>query len=302
MMMNTELDAGFRRREVFRLAATAGIALWAESYAFAASDFWNKKKAAEWTDQEKDEIRTKSPWAKKVDPESSGGRGGGAGGSEGGGDSGGDSGGGGGRGGGGGGGGRGGGRGGGGGLAPQGSFGGAAPLSVVWESAKPIQDAHPLKLPPSLDNHYVIAVTGIPQQAIQAAMRGGGRGFSGGRGGGGRFGGQGGQGGPEGAPPRSENADTAGGPPPGTPPGPPADPTAGLKRGATLTAKGKTVQNSDIVLSTNNNATVLFGFSKEVLSLAVADKEAEFDLKLGGFAAKVKFNLKDMMYGEELAL
>ena len=75
-----------------------------------------------------------------------------------------------------------------------------------------------------------------------------------------------------------------------------------MKRGATLTAKGKTVENSDVVMAMNNNATVLFAFAKDALPLTVADKEAEFELKLGNMSAKVKFNLKDMMYNEELAL
>ena len=83
-------------------------------------------------------------------------------------------------------------------LAPAGNFGGQAqPLSVVWESAKPIQDAHALAFPPKLDNHYVIAVSGISQQVLNATMMGGrgGRGGSGGGrfGGGGRPGGGGGQ-------------------------------------------------------------------------------------------------------------
>ena len=66
--------------------------------------------------------------------------------------------------------------------------------------------------------------------------------------------------------------------------------------------KGKAPQNADVVLSTNNNATVLFGFSKDVLALSAADKEVELELKLANLSAKAKFNLKDMMYGEQLAL
>jgi len=314
-MVNSRFDAGFRRREVFRFAAVTGLALWAESYALAA-DFWNKKKPAEWTDKEKEELRTKSPWAKKVDAEmGAGGRGAGSSGSGGGGGGGGRGGGGGGGGGedggGGGGGGR---RGGGGGVAPAGNFAGAAvPLEIVWQSAKPIQDAHPLALPPKLDNHYILAVTGIPQQTINAVMmgRGGGRGGSGGRqfgGGGGRPGGGavpsrdagGFAGGQAGSGPPPETADAASAP--SGPPPPPADPTAGLRRGTTLTVKGKEPQNSDVVMSMNNNSTIFFGFAKDVLALTEADKEVEFDVKLGGLAAKAKFTLKEMMYHEDLAL
>ncbi len=179
--------------------------------------------------------------------------------------------------------------GGGGSVAPAGNFGGqAASLEVLWMSAKPIQDAHPLAFGPKLENHYVIAVTGIPQQVLNAAMMG--RGARGGSGG--RAGGRGGQ--ANAGPP---GAQASAGPPPG-----PADPTAGLKRGATLVVKGKDPQTSDVVMSMNNNATVLFGFAKDSLPLTVADKEAEFELKLDTLTAKVKFTLKDMMYNGELAL
>jgi hypothetical protein len=266
-MVNSGFDAGFRRREVLRFAAVTGAALWAESYALAAPDFWNKQKPAEWTDQQKEEIRTKSPWAKKVDAEmTGGGRGGGGGGdTSGGGEDGG----------GGGGGRRSGGGGGGKSVAPAGNVSGAPgqSLGVLWMSAKPIQDAHPLTFGPKLDNHYVIAVTGIPQQVLNAAMTG--RGARGGRGG------------------DQASAD---------PPPAPADPGAGLKRGATLVVRGKDPQGCDVVMSMNNNATVLFGFAKDSLPLTLADKEVEFDLKLGRMSAREKFALKDMMYNGELAV
>jgi hypothetical protein len=268
-MANSGFDTGFGRREVLRFAAMTGVAACAEQYALAASDFWDKQKPSEWSDQQKEEIRTKSPWAKKVDAEmAAGGRGGGGGDSGGDGD---DSGGGGGkkRGGGGGGGSK-------GGVAPAGNFGQTPSLEMVWVSAKPVQEAHHLDLPAKLDNHYVIAVTGIPPQVLNAAMKG-----------------VGGRGGRSGA-----GADPTG----ATPPAAPADPTAGLKRGATLVVKGKDPQNADAVLSMNNNATVIFGFAKDALPLTVADKEVEFDLKLGTMSAKGKFVMKDMMYNGELAL
>ncbi len=75
-----------------------------------------------------------------------------------------------------------------------------------------------------------------------------------------------------------------------------------MRRGATLTVKGKAPQNSDVVMAMNNNATVLFGFAKDTFPIALTDKEVEFDLKLGGMTGKAKFTLKDMMYQEELAL
>src|SRR6185312_13056488 len=176
-MAKAQYEGGRSRRAILRLASGAGVGLLAQQYSFAASDFWNKKKPAEWTEEEKNELRTKSPWAKKVDASSSGGSG------------------------------RGGGGGWGGGLAPAGNFGGSVPLSVVWESAKPIQDAHPLNLPATLENQYIIAVTGIPQQALAMAVRGG-------RGGRGRR-------------PNSE------GTPPEAPPAAPADQAAPLKQAVT---------------------------------------------------------------------
>jgi len=229
-MAKPQYEGGRSRRAIIQLASGAGLGLLAQQYSFAASDFWNKKKAADWSDE---------------------GFGGGGGGSRGGG---------------------GGSRGGGGGrnLAPAGNFGRAVPLSIVWENAKPIQDAHPLNLPPQLQNHYVIAVTGIPQQTLVMAVRAGlaGRG-----------------GGPEGAAPAA-----------------PPDQTAPLKAGVTLSVKGKDPMHPDTVLATNRNATLLFGFAKDTLPLAVTDKDVEFALKIGNMSGKTKFNLKDMMYNNELAV
>jgi hypothetical protein len=231
-MVNFRFDAGFRRREVFRLAAITGLAVWAESLALAASDFWNKKKPSEWTEQEQLELITKSPWSKQIDAQILGN-----------------------------------------GLGTSAAGEAAIPtasLEVVWQSAQAISDAHPLKFPDTLNGHYLIAVTGIPGQALNAALQG-----NGGRSGGGAGSGT---------------------------PAPPADPNAGLKRGATLTAKGKAVPNADVVVSMNKSTTILFGFSKGALPLTAADREVDFELKLGGLSGKARFILKDMMYNGELAL
>src|SRR5665213_2401202 len=66
------------RRNLLRHAAagTSGIAFSALD-AFGASDFWNKKDPAEWSEKERDDLKTKSPWAKKVHGEGGGGRRGG---------------------------------------------------------------------------------------------------------------------------------------------------------------------------------------------------------------------------------
>lgn len=273
-MAKSQFAGGSTRRDMIQLASGAGLGLLAQQYSFAA-DFWNKKKPAEWSEEEKNELRTKSPWAKKVDAESSGGRGGaGGGGSEGGGGGEGDSGGGS-RGGGGGGGGRRG--GGGGGVAPAGNFGGGVSLSIVWVSAKPVQEAHPLDLGTRLDNHYVIAVTGIPAPTLNRILQGGGRG-------------------------RGRGPEAEGGAPPEAPPSGPVDQTAPLKHGTTLSVKGKDPLNPDAVLSTSRGATLLFGFAKSALPIAVSDKEVELLIKLPEISAKAKFNPRDMMFGDELAL
>jgi hypothetical protein len=46
---------------------------------------------------------------------------------------------------------------------------------------------------------------------------------------------------------------------------------------------------------------MIFSFSKEALPLAAADKEVLFTLKLGA-TFKAKFELKEMMYGGQLAI
>jgi hypothetical protein len=144
----------------------AGAGLSSRLFA-ASSDFWNKKLPAEWTPEEIDRLLTDSPWARPVkaeysgdadsrsgDPSDPGGRGGS------------------------------------GGSGPWGE-GGPEPRSrgisipglprislphpsrrgkgpspyqgtVMWESAKPIQEALKTPLEDVLENHYAITVNGIP--------------------------------------------------------------------------------------------------------------------------------------------
>jgi hypothetical protein len=137
--------------------------------ALAATDFWNKKQAAEWSDDEIRKLMRKSPWAKEVnagalpqqngpgagmpDPAiSPGGPGGGRGM---------------------------GGPGGGGyeiGHAEERRDRGARPAAAVtirWESAQPILDATRETLPAAFANHYVIAVAGLPiEWGLERAGRG----------------------------------------------------------------------------------------------------------------------------------
>jgi hypothetical protein len=254
----------------------------AEPLLFAASDFWNKKQPGEWSAAEVQQLITKSPWAKKVRGEmesggpsvgpiggGGGGRRGGGGGAMGSADEGE-----------GGGGGGGGGRGGGGGAdLGGGSAGRGAPQApevvIRWESAKPISEAVKLTLPPTLENHYAVGIVGLPPNYLMAAGRGGGRGRGRGRG-------------EEGAPQE--------------------DPAARqkvmidrIKASAALTCKGKDPQTADLLLQTADQQTIIFGFRKDGLNLAAADKEVTFTFKLMA-TFKAKFELKDMTYGGQLAL
>ncbi len=107
---------------------------------------WNKKDPSQWSSDEIERLKTKSPWAKSVNvalrQSGSGGNGGGVGYP-------------------------GGGMGGGGmGRGRRGGMGGPAPIEyhgvVRWVSAKPIQEALKSPVPEGLANAYVISVSGIP--------------------------------------------------------------------------------------------------------------------------------------------
>jgi len=269
-----------------RASASTGWLAFSGVQLFAASDFWNKKEPDEWSEQERETLKTKSPWAKKIHGEGGfGGRGGGRGssmdssGSKGsfGGMSGADSngistGGGGGR------------RGGGGGG---GDMGPAAPapqgpeVVIRWESAAPMLAATKFQLPPALADHYAISITGLPP--VMLAMMLSGRGGRGGRG-------RGRDGAEEGA--AQPEAETQ-----------PADPAAEAKarqdrllHAATLSAKNKDPQTADTVLQTADKQTIIFGFLKANLPLAPTDKDLEFNLKTGAGGFKAKFEPKEMMY------
>ena len=279
-----------RRKLLFRASAGSGWLALSGVPLFAASDFWNKKDAAEWSDQEKDTLKTKSPWAKKIHGERGfgGGRGGGrgdsmsSGGSKGsfGGMSGAESngisagGGGGGRGS----------RGGG------GDMGGSAPapqgpeVVIRFESAAPILAATKLELPAALADHYAVSITGLPPQLVSMMLSGrGGRGRGRGRDG------------AQEAPPEAEQ--------------PPADPAAEAKarqdrvlHAASLSAKNKDPQAADSVMQTADKQTIIFGFAKASLPIGPADKDLEFILRAGPMEFKAKFEPKEMMYKGALAL
>ncbi len=307
--------ASTSRRRLLGLAAGAGWFYASAPMAFAASDFWNKKPAGEWTDAEKEALKTKSPWAKKVRGEMTGGGGGRGGGEGGGGGRGGGRGGNGGLagngiagaesngiGGGGGGGGRGGGRGGGGGEGGGGEFAQLGPEVVVrWESAGPLTDIKKDKFPPEMADHYALSVTGLPQQLLMMALAGGGRGRGGrgGRDGGGRDGG-----GREGA--GREGAGREGAPAPEAPPEDPAvrqkAMVARLLQSVSLTAKGHDPAVPDMVLQTADKQSLIFGFPKKDFPLDAKDKDVLVQMKFGPMTIKAKFEPKEMTYKGALSL
>jgi hypothetical protein len=131
------------------LASGTGAQSWFRLYA-AESEFWNKKDPSQWSSDEIERLKTKSPWARSVNVTL---RQSGSGGNSGGGYPGGGMG--------------GGGMGGGGmGRGRRGGMGGPAPIEyhgvVRWVSAKPIQEVLKSPVPQGLANAYVISVSGIP--------------------------------------------------------------------------------------------------------------------------------------------
>jgi hypothetical protein len=136
---------GLTRRGLLMLASGAGAQSWFRLYA-GESEFWNKKDPSQWSSEEIEKLKTKSPWAKPVNvalrQSGSSGNSGGVGYPGGGG------------------------MGGGMGRGRRGGMGGPAPIEykgvVRWVSAKPIQEALKSPLPESLANAYVISVSGIP--------------------------------------------------------------------------------------------------------------------------------------------
>jgi hypothetical protein len=270
-------NIGLTRRGLLMLAgacAPASLRLYA-----AGSDFWNKKEPAEWSAEEIDKLATRSPWAKEVNassavvsrPYSTGGGNGGGGGM---GDPG--------IGGGGGGypGGIGGYPGGGMGGGGRGSGGGRrgngnpAPLSyratVRWESAKPIQAALKTPLPEGLASAYVISVSGVP--ILEPGRQ------------------------------HSDDGDTESTVSKGL-----SDEVLDRIKNLTyLEPKGKSPAQPSVVrkgsVGSTGTPTLLFGFPRDVVPLTPDDREVVFTTKLGAIEVKTKFNLKDMMYRNELAL
>jgi len=269
------------RRDVILLAGAVGMTGWSRLYG-SNSDFWNKKEPTEWTSSEIDQLISKSPWAKQVSaqyshdrsdstyPDDSGGYPGGGRGNPGGGYPGG-------------------GYPGGGYPGPGGGMGGGIPGmggpgmgrgrggrgmprmesvqgTVRWESAKPVLDAMKSPLPDAFANHYVISVSGFP-------LSGGHR---------------------RGADDESDSNSSQSR----------QDMLDNLKSLSYLAPKARDGEQPGIIQQSpsSSGATLLFGFSKEMLALKPDDRDVEFSTKLGRLLVKAKFSLKDMLYKGELAI
>jgi hypothetical protein len=146
--------------------------------------------------------------------------------------------------------------------------------TVRWESAKPVLDALKTPLPDAFANHYVIAVIGFPLPAGQRRYRD-------------EEGDNPGRQSQEDNPPRRSQEDTL----------------DNLKQFTTLQPKGKELAQAGLVQQqTSSNSNLLFGFSKDSLTLTKDDKEVQFSTTLGRLVIRAKFNPKEMLYHGQLAV
>ncbi len=254
------------RRTILRTALGTVFASGKLILAFAKSDFWNEKDAAEWSESERERLLTNSPWAKKATP-SMGAAGDGGGPGFGGPPGGGFPGGGGPPGGGGGGMGRGGPGGGG------GDFGGGPggtpnfQMTVRWESAAPVRMANKESVPTDPQS-YLISVSGLP---------GGGRGRGRGQG--------------QEAPESGPAGGFAG-----------SSPDA-MARTAQLEIKGQPpVHPAKVERLEGDQMLLLFHFDRSALPITSSTKEAAFSMRMGPMDLKVKFSPKEMLYKGQLSL
>lgn len=122
-----------RRRAILGIGFVPSFAAWG----FAPGEFWDDKQPSEWSEKEVQRMLTKSPWAKEVNLEVTGGRGGR-------------------------------GMGGPGMRGPGGPGGRGGPFgaqpTVRWESAAPFRSAAKVKLPLDASGSYVIGVLGLPSE------------------------------------------------------------------------------------------------------------------------------------------
>jgi hypothetical protein len=149
--------------------------------------------------------------------------------------------------------------------------GGGLPSSyrgtVRWESAKVILDAVKTPLPEAFSNHYVISVTGVAMNSGSQRRPPSQEGDS------------------------SSTANSA------------ADMLERLKGVTYLEAKNKRdIQPGVALPHASGYDSVMFGFSKELLTIKPDDKEVTFSTQFGRVSVKTKFILKDMLYRGELSV
>ena len=254
-----------------------------------AADFWVAKEPGQWTDDEVDKMLTKSPWAKKVTPESSmqamagGGGGDMGGGGMGGGPPGGG----------------GGGMGGGGGV-PGGGGQSASPVVLRWEGAALIREAnarnqfaHAAQLAEWSKEYYVISLTGLQSGPAGRGAPGAGGRENGNRKGGAPGGAPGGQGGQRQGDPRG-----------GTPPGG-DNPNMGMPNFRSLSLKysdKRTISPEKIMVIRMTEGSVFYVLFSRKNAITVADKDMTFEADVDQGKIKAKFKLKDMEYKGKLDL
>jgi len=275
------------RRAILALAGAA-VTPWNVLQATVYSDFWNKKDASKWSQDEIDRLTTKSPWAKEVTAtyapgsNNNGGYGNGSpnGNPNGGGYPGGQGGGmprigiggigmGGPRG-----------RGMGGGRGGQGN--GGSQLStykgtVRWESAQPILDALKAPLPDAFANHYVISIIDFPylsdrrrQDQDQDSRSDSGSGSSSSN---------------------SQQQDDD------------KKMLDDIKQFTSLQPKDKDRAQPGIVQRQANAGSIfLFGFEKDFFDFGKNDHEVDFSTRLGRLVIRAKFDPRDMTYHKKLAV
>lgn len=237
--------------------------------AFAASDFWNRKAPSSWSEEEIAQLTSRSPWAHEVNAEfeldsdytvngsdgPSVGRGGQ--------------------------------------IGPPGSGTGAPaqfelgrdkngaqrgarrrePVTVRWESARPVLDALGKPLSPEFAGRYVISVSGLPVGIMERRRRG------------------------------VESGPVSADPKENTPAARQRRMVEQLQASATLEAKGREPAQPGLVKPVPRMPGLyLFGFSKDLLPLSGRDREVVFTLRTALMSVRAKFEPKDMLYRGELAL
>ena len=256
------------RRSLIKIAAVLPFA--PSTFSWSKDEFWNSNDPSQWTEKETTQLLTHSPWAKQTSLESQSNAmgfpesGGMGGGGMGG------------RGGMGGGGRGGGGMGGGGGLGGGGGgmgggrgrqSGGSMPdvhAIVRWESAMPVVAAEKKSALPEAAQAYLISLSGLPLR--QTALQNGST--------------------------DDDSEDRMG------------RIEDRMKRSTSLERKGKDPISPDHVQysETVDGDTFLFSFPRSGNAITPEDKEVTFIAHYNRGTLKVKFNLKEMTYKDQLAL